>query len=65
MPDQLDNCPAQYIPEQHDQNRDGVGDIYDLCLGKSSTGDADNDGLCAIHDCDDNVRQNGPPVACK
>jgi hypothetical protein len=42
-----------------------VGDIYDLCLGKSSTGDADNDGLCAIHDCDDNVRQNGPPVACK
>ncbi|PQJ81782.1 thrombospondin type 3 repeat-containing protein [Polaribacter glomeratus] len=45
IPDECDNCPEKYNPNQEDSNNDGIGDV--CCEGKE---DRDKDGI--PDDCD-------------
>ena len=45
IPDECDNCPNEYNPDQADSNNDGIGDV--CCEGKE---DRDKDGI--PDDCD-------------
>ncbi len=55
-----DNCPDHANANQDDGDLDGVGDVCDLCLGDDSTGDADQDGVCADSDPDDQDPSDSP-----
>ena len=57
VPLSCDNARNHFNPDQEDQDRDGFGDIVDLCVltpSESNTGDSDRDGIG--NDCD-NCRQ--------
>lgn len=47
VPDELDNCPDHYNPDQADHDGDGIGDVCDVCPGLASDDqtDTDHDGV--------------------
>jgi hypothetical protein len=47
FPDDVDNCPGDYNPDQGDVDNDGVGDDCDNCpvVSNSDQRDSDNDGI--------------------
>lgn len=71
--DAVDNCPANSNGNQADTDRDGIGNVCDICTGEDDTLDVDSDTFCASNDnCDDiaNARQkdqnrNGVGDACE
>ncbi len=48
IPNDLDNCPETYNPDQRDTDQDGIGDVCD-----QYPNDYDNDGYPAGVDCND------------
>lgn len=52
VPDDLDNCPRRYNPDQDDFDGDGVGDICDNCESLENPGQADTDEDGYGDDCD-------------
>jgi hypothetical protein len=53
VPDESDNCPDTYNPDQHNQDGDPFGDACDLCPHiASQTPDADSDGDMIGDPCD-------------
>jgi hypothetical protein len=56
VPDESDNCPAVYNPDQLDTDHDGRGDACDK--------DDDNDGVPDEYDCDPLDRKNDKVLMC-
>jgi hypothetical protein len=61
FPDDLDNCPGDYNPDQFDLDGDGVGDVCDTCPSVWNPDQADTDGdgkgdLC--DNCPDDYNPN-------
>lgn len=47
VPDEFDNCPDHYNPDQADHDGDGIGDVCDVCSGLAGEDqtDTDHDGV--------------------
>jgi hypothetical protein len=53
VPDGSDDCPINADPEQHDRDRDAVGDACDNCAAVANPDQADGFGAAGIGDaCD-------------
>lgn len=52
IPDQLDNCPDKYNPDQSDGDADGIGDVCDNCshIYNPNQSDVDADGVGNVCD---------------
>jgi hypothetical protein len=71
VPDEIDNCPNDYNPDQSDYNSDGIGDRCDVCSTATGGPDDDDDGDGIPNECDacDNRlpddNHDGVPDACE
>jgi hypothetical protein len=52
VPDDIDNCPNIYNPDQKDSDGDGVGDTCDNCPSISNPDQIDSDGNGIGDECD-------------
>jgi hypothetical protein len=52
IPDDGDNCPAGYNPNQEDGDQDGIGDVCDNCPNDGNPGQEDGDGDGVGDACD-------------
>lgn len=52
VPDESDNCPDVYNPDQNDTDHDGFGDACDYCPTLATTVNHDEDGDLVGDECD-------------
>ena len=57
IPDEVDNAPLVYNPNQEDSDNDGVGDVADNCPDHSNASQVDSDSDLLGNACDDKTHQ--------
>lgn len=55
IPNQVDNCPRKYNPQQDDMDSDGVGDVCDNCPRVRNTNQEDTDKDNVGDACDSDI----------
>lgn len=63
IPDDTDNCPVVYNPDQGDTDGDGVGDVCDICPDAANADQLDSDGDLFGDACDNCPTVDNPDQA--